>query len=311
MSKMNISAILIPVYIISILLIVGCASTSRPEYVGKTMFIPLKSSPEGARVLLDGRQQGNTPMTLKFTYLIDSHGPYSDETEERIVKIEKEGYEPYVLSFPTKGKEYETMPSLILIKKLDDVIKAEDSLNKDQENIRELKESRKKAKEALDEIERLRKEIALLKEKKETQEIIHEPIEVLSATDRIEKELEPEKDIVPDKEHKNDDNANNSYKKTMADDQYASQGIYTIQTGSFLEIELAQKQFDSVVQVLNAKEVDYIRIEKVGNYYTVRLGKFLDYASVEGFLQDIKPQLSEAVILKAHIKNERLIRLYE
>jgi len=99
--------------------------------------------------------------------------------------------------------------------------------------------------------------------------------------------------------------------KLKVDDQYASRLVYTIQTGSFLEIERAQKQFDSVVQVLNAKEIDYLRIEKVGNYYTVRLGKFLDYASVEGVLQDIKPQISEAVILKAHIKNERLIRLDE
>jgi len=242
MSKMNISAILIPLYIIIILLIVGCASTSRPEYVGRTVIIPLKSSPEGARVLLDGQQKGYTPMTLEFTYLIGSDGNHSDETGERIVTIEKEGYEPYVLSFSTKGKEYKTMPRLIFIKKLDDVIKAEDSVSKDQEIIQELKESRKKAKEALDEIERLRKEIALLKEKKDSQEIIHEPIEVLSAADRIEKGSEPKKDIVPDREYKNDDNANNSNKKTMADGLHASQEIYTIQTGSFLEIELAQKE---------------------------------------------------------------------
>jgi hypothetical protein len=203
------------------------------------------------------------------------------------------------------------MPSLILIKKHDDVIKAEDLLSKDQGNIREMKELRKKTKEALEEIERLRKEIALLKEKKETQEIIHEPIEVLSAADRIEKRLEPGKDIVPDKEYKNDDNANNSNKKTMADDQHASQGIYTIQTGSFLEIERAQKQFDSVVQVLNEKELDYLRIEKVGKYYSVRLGKFLDYASAEGFLQALEPQFAETIVLKANIKDDRIIRIYE
>ena len=110
---------------------------------------------------------------------------------------------------------------------------------------------------------------------------------------------------------KDGDEENKLNEKSKVDDQYVSRLVYTIQTGSFLEIERAQKQFDSVVQVLNAKEIDYLRIEKVGNYYTVRLGKFLDYASVEGFLQDIKLQISEAVILKAHIKNERLIRLYE
>ena len=302
MAKVKISAILVPVYIISILLIIGCASTPSTEDVGRTVFIPIKSSPIGARVLVDGEQQGYTPMTLVFAYIKDSYGTHNNYRGKRIVKIEKKGYEPYILSFPTKGKEYETVPSLILIKKHD--------VNKDQEKIRDLKESRKKAKEAL-EIERLRKEIAKLKEKKDTQAIIPELIEVSSAATRTEKGLEPGRDIVSDNEYKNDDNLNNSNKKIMATDLYASQGIYTIQTGSFLLIERARKQFTSVEKILNEKELDHLRIEKVGKYYSVRLGKFLDYASADGFLQVLAPQITNNIILKANIKDERIIRIYE
>lgn len=92
---------------------------------------------------------------------------------------------------------------------------------------------------------------------------------------------------------------------------YASESIYTIQTGSFISIAPAQKQFDSIVQGLNEKELDYLRIEKIGKFYSVRLGKFEDYATAKKFLQAIKPQLSTAIIMKAYIIDERTVRLYK
>ena len=87
--------------------------------------------------------------------------------------------------------------------------------------------------------------------------------------------------------------------------------IYTIQIGSLIEIERAQKLFKSIIQGLKEKELDYLRIEKIGKFYSVRLRKFENYATAKNFLQEIKPRVSEAIILKAHIKNERIIRLYE
>ena len=99
-------------------------------------------------------------------------------------------------------------------------------------------------------------------------------------------------------------------KKIKIDSRYASQIIYTIQTGSHTKKADAEEEFNSILQALNKKEHDYLRIEKIGKFYTVRFGKFDNYDNTEKFLKAIKPQLSTAVILKAYIKNERIIKLY-
>ena len=91
---------------------------------------------------------------------------------------------------------------------------------------------------------------------------------------------------------------------------HAIRSVYTIQTGSFDSAADAQKQFDSLVQGLNEKELDYLRIEKIGAFYSVRLGKFKDYTTAEKSFEAMKPRLSTAIILKAYIKDERIIRLY-
>ena len=61
---------------------------------------------------------------------------------------------------------------------------------------------------------------------------------------------------------------------------------------------------------MSEKNLDYLKIEKVGKFYTVRLGKFEDSAAAEKFLQAINRQLPTVVILKAYIKKERIIRSY-
>jgi hypothetical protein len=99
--------------------------------------------------------------------------------------------------------------------------------------------------------------------------------------------------------------------KLKVDEQYASRLVYTIQINSQSKIADAQKQFNFILRSINEKNLNLLRIEEISKYYTVRLGKFENYETAKQFLQEIKPQLSEAVIMKAHIKNERLIRLYE
>ena len=99
--------------------------------------------------------------------------------------------------------------------------------------------------------------------------------------------------------------------EVKVDDQYASRLVYTIQIESLPKISDAQKQFNFILRSINEKNLNMLRIEEIGKYYTVRLGKFENYETAKQFLQEIKPQLSEAIIMKAHIKNDRLIRLYE
>lgn len=86
--------------------------------------------------------------------------------------------------------------------------------------------------------------------------------------------------------------------------------FYTIQTGSFIDVERAMKQFDSVMQGTFEKDLNHLRIEKVGKFYSVRLGKFRKYAGAEKLLQAIKPQLRKAIIMEAYIKDERIVKQY-
>jgi peptidyl-prolyl cis-trans isomerase C len=92
---------------------------------------------------------------------------------------------------------------------------------------------------------------------------------------------------------------------------HALKSVYTVQTGSFDSAEAAQKQFDSIVQELNEKDLDYLRIEKIGEFYSVRLGKFTGYSIAEKLVQAIKPKFSKAFTIEAYIKDERIVRSYK
>lgn len=92
---------------------------------------------------------------------------------------------------------------------------------------------------------------------------------------------------------------------------YASPSIYTIQTGSFLRTADAQKEFDSLVHVLNEKERDYLRIERIGKFYSVRLGKFEKMHEAEKFLHSVQQKVTTFLLMKAFYKEERIERLYE
>jgi tetratricopeptide (TPR) repeat protein len=91
---------------------------------------------------------------------------------------------------------------------------------------------------------------------------------------------------------------------------YASQLIYTLQAGSFLSIDNAQKQFDSLAQLFNEKELDHFRIEKIGKYYSVRLGKFDKRSDVEQSLSSMKDRSTSFLIVEAYYKEERIEKLY-
>jgi predicted transcriptional regulator len=119
------------------------------------------------------------------------------------------------------------------------------------------------------------------------------------------------KSIIQVRSDNNIDTENTLNEKLKADDQYASRLVYTIQIKSQKKIENAQKQFNFILRSLTEKNLKFLRIEKVGKYYTLRLGKFENYETSKKFLQEMKPRLSGAIILKANIKNERIIRLYK
>jgi hypothetical protein len=63
------------------------------------------------------------------------------------------------------------------------------------------------------------------------------------------------------------------------------------------------------MKTLSREEIDYLRIEKIGKYYAVRLGKFEDRAHAERFHKTIKRDLNFSILMKAYIKDERIMKL--
>lgn len=90
----------------------------------------------------------------------------------------------------------------------------------------------------------------------------------------------------------------------------SSQLIYTIQTGSFTRVATAQKQFDELIQKISAEDLEFLRIEKIGSYYSLRVGKFKERAGSEEVYKKIKAEMPDAIIMDAYIKDKRIVRLY-
>ncbi|MEE8329774.1 MAG: tetratricopeptide repeat protein [Thermodesulfovibrionia bacterium] len=91
---------------------------------------------------------------------------------------------------------------------------------------------------------------------------------------------------------------------------YAQESAYTIQIGSFLELEPAEKQFDLLKQGLKEENIDYLRVEKIGKYYSVRLGKFKDNAEAKKALPVVKRHVAAAITMKSYFIEKRMIKLY-
>ncbi|MCK5505966.1 MAG: tetratricopeptide repeat protein [Thermodesulfovibrionia bacterium] len=91
---------------------------------------------------------------------------------------------------------------------------------------------------------------------------------------------------------------------------YSSRLFHSVQTGSFVSLAIAHKQYGSIEQKLNKQELDNLRIERIGKFYSVRVGKFNDFASAEKFLKSAGSRLPKATVMEVYIKHERIIKSY-
>jgi tetratricopeptide (TPR) repeat protein len=91
---------------------------------------------------------------------------------------------------------------------------------------------------------------------------------------------------------------------------YSAQAFYTVQTGSFLSLEEALAHYESVVTVLSEKDLAFLRIEKVGYYFSVRLGKYTDRSEADRFHESVKLHFPSSLMRKAYIKDERIKKIY-
>ncbi|MEN8262284.1 MAG: tetratricopeptide repeat protein [Nitrospirota bacterium] len=96
-----------------------------------------------------------------------------------------------------------------------------------------------------------------------------------------------------------------------AQNTYAVDSIFTVQSGSFKSTADARKQYDSIVRKLNKDNLAFLRIERIGRFYTVRIGKFNDISKAEQFLISNQPALSGAIVMNAYMKDERIEKIYE
>ncbi len=174
----------------------------------------------------------------------------------------------------------------------------------------ELRKLRNKYENTLRENEKLNKELIVLKRNVNARKDEKKPGKAESA--RIEPppapKIKPDSDLTStlllNKEHSLDT-------EPLIQDNDDNTRIFTIQTGSFPDIDLAREHIVLITVLLQEKDYDNLRIEKTGDFYIVRLGKFENYETAKKFHQDVKPRLSESVILKAHLNNESIIKLYE
>jgi len=91
---------------------------------------------------------------------------------------------------------------------------------------------------------------------------------------------------------------------------FSAQLYHTISISSFQNIAPAEKQFASIAEKMQEQELDHLRIEKIGKYYCVRLGKFDDRAAADKFYNAVKKNLPNATVMKAYIKDERIVKSY-
>jgi len=87
--------------------------------------------------------------------------------------------------------------------------------------------------------------------------------------------------------------------------------IYSIQLASHRDVNAARKEFDHLTKTLNKESLDYLRIEKIGKYYSLRLGKFKDRSGAEKLLSSIKPHISSYRIMAVNYIKKRIVKMYE
>ena len=89
--------------------------------------------------------------------------------------------------------------------------------------------------------------------------------------------------------------------------QISQESVYTIQTGSFKDSQRAEMQFRIIKQSLEGTALQALRIEKIGRFYAVRIGRFAIPADAEQFLRKHEPSLEGSLVMKAYFIDERIL----
>jgi tetratricopeptide (TPR) repeat protein len=86
--------------------------------------------------------------------------------------------------------------------------------------------------------------------------------------------------------------------------------IYTIQIATYVTLERAQKQFQQLADKLDPHNRDYLRIERVKQYFPLRLGLFKGKMEANEFLLTVKSAIPSAIVVKSVFLDERIEQMY-
>ncbi len=87
--------------------------------------------------------------------------------------------------------------------------------------------------------------------------------------------------------------------------------FYTIQVASFGKERDANNYFNTLATHLPAKTRAHLRVEKIGSFYTVRLGKESIRRTIVPIFNQIKAYTSKPTITQAYYKQNRISKLYK
>ncbi len=94
---------------------------------------------------------------------------------------------------------------------------------------------------------------------------------------------------------------------------YSTEGresIYTIQIVSHFKLKAAQKEYADILEKFDKHELRYLRIEKIGEYYALRLGKYDKELEAKEVYRSFKSRLPSSFIIKAYFIQERIEQMY-
>lgn|GEM_PF-3424145 len=80
---------------------------------------------------------------------------------------------------------------------------------------------------------------------------------------------------------------------------------FTIQAGSFHSLENAQKRYRLLKDVLSSEGREFLRLEKKGPYYVLRIGTFQDIKTAERVLQEARTTASDAYLIHSPLPEGR------
>ncbi len=92
---------------------------------------------------------------------------------------------------------------------------------------------------------------------------------------------------------------------------HGEEEFFTVQAGSFSSFNEAKTNFLVLKKKLSNGDRDYLRVELVNTYYTLRIGKFNERKKAIELLKKVKNYYSSSLVLSAYVKEERIKELYK